>query len=56
MHAGFKYRKSMVLAKNVKLPERTSGCGCKGKCTDFSACACGKLDGKDFPYVSSNGG
>ncbi|KAI3973744.1 hypothetical protein MKX01_031164 [Papaver californicum] len=56
MHAGFKYCKSMKLAKNVKLPVRASGCGCEGTCTNPKICHCAKLNGVDFQYVSRDGG
>ncbi|KAI3991515.1 hypothetical protein MKX01_017134 [Papaver californicum] len=55
MHAGFKYCKSMELAKNVKLPVRASGCRCEGTCTNPRICDCAKLNGVDFPYVSRDG-
>ncbi|KAI3929714.1 hypothetical protein MKX01_025882 [Papaver californicum] len=53
---GFRYCKSIVLAENVKLPTRASGCGCEGACTDPSICDCAKLNGADFPYIRRDGG
>lgn len=52
----FTYCKSIILAKNVKLPKSTHGCGCKGECVDPKICSCARLNGTDFPYVHKDGG
>ncbi|XVF02131.1 hypothetical protein REPUB_Repub04eG0149500 [Reevesia pubescens] len=52
---GFKYIKSIQVAKNVRVPPNAPGCNCKGKCTPRS-CSCARLNGGDFPYVSQDGG
>ncbi|KAI5565420.1 hypothetical protein BDE02_14G122200 [Populus trichocarpa] len=54
--SGFTYRKSLQIAKNVKLPTNVSGCNCKGTCVDPRTCACAKLNGSYFPYVNCHGG
>ncbi|KAI3865047.1 hypothetical protein MKX03_017677 [Papaver bracteatum] len=56
MHAGFQCLKSMQLGTNVKLPVRTSGCGCRQTCNDPTICDCAKLNEVDFTYVSNKGG
>ncbi|KAF3967132.1 hypothetical protein CMV_008844 [Castanea mollissima] len=53
---GYKYCKSIQVAKNVKLPTNVTGCNCNGKCVDPRTCACARLNGSDFPYVSRDGG
>ncbi|KAJ8773101.1 hypothetical protein K2173_028278 [Erythroxylum novogranatense] len=53
---GYKYCKSIKVAKNVKIPLNSSGCNCKGSCVDSKICACAKLNGSDFPYVHRDGG
>ncbi|XP_054803543.1 histone-lysine N-methyltransferase, H3 lysine-9 specific SUVH4-like isoform X1 [Prosopis cineraria] len=53
---GFKYKKSISLSKNVKLPPAVTGCKCKGLCVDPTSCECALRNGSDFPYVSRNGG
>uniref|UniRef100_A0A7N2KZ69 Histone-lysine N-methyltransferase, H3 lysine-9 specific SUVH4 n=1 Tax=Quercus lobata TaxID=97700 RepID=A0A7N2KZ69_QUELO len=53
---GYKYCKSIQVAKNVKLPTNVPGCNCNGKCVDPRTCACARLNGSDFPYVSRDGG
>ncbi|KAK4272249.1 hypothetical protein QN277_020833 [Acacia crassicarpa] len=53
---GFKYKKSILLSKNVKLPKAVTGCNCKGSCVDPTSCECALRNGSDFPYVSRNGG
>ncbi|KAL6994530.1 hypothetical protein U1Q18_012632 [Sarracenia purpurea var. burkii] len=53
---GFTYRKSILVAKNVKLPSNAPGCNCKGTCVDPKSCACARLNGSDFPYVHRDGG
>ncbi|KAI9382504.1 hypothetical protein POPTR_014G143900v4 [Populus trichocarpa] len=54
--SGYTYRKSLQIAKNVKLPTNVSGCNCKGTCVDPRTCACAKLNGSYFPYVNCHGG
>ncbi|GAA0158671.1 histone modifying enzyme [Lithospermum erythrorhizon] len=53
---GFTYSKNMQIAKNVDLPVKADGCGCKGLCTHPKACACARLNGSKFPYVRQGGG
>ncbi|XP_045793097.1 histone-lysine N-methyltransferase, H3 lysine-9 specific SUVH4-like [Trifolium pratense] len=53
---GFKYLKSLKVAKNVKIPANASGCNCKGMCIDPRTCECAKRNGSEFPYVSRDGG
>ncbi|KAK8477179.1 hypothetical protein V6N11_014303, partial [Hibiscus sabdariffa] len=53
---GFKYIKSIQVAKNVSIPPDAPGCKCRGKCTNPKSCSCAKLNGGDFPYVSRDGG
>ncbi|XP_045823256.1 histone-lysine N-methyltransferase, H3 lysine-9 specific SUVH4-like [Trifolium pratense] len=52
---GFKYLKSLKVAKSVKIPANASGCKCKGKCIDPTTCECAKRNGSEFPYVSRDG-
>ncbi|RHN52047.1 putative histone-lysine N-methyltransferase chromatin remodeling SET family [Medicago truncatula] len=53
---GFKYLKSLKVAKSVRLPVSASGCKCNGKCIDPNTCECAKSNGSEFPYVSKDGG
>ncbi|XP_004493077.1 histone-lysine N-methyltransferase, H3 lysine-9 specific SUVH4 [Cicer arietinum] len=53
---GFKYCKSLKVAKSVKLPVNAPGCKCKGICNDPTTCECAKRNGSEFPYVSKDGG
>lgn len=53
---GFKYIKSVQVARNVIIPPSASGCDCKGKCTNPRSCSCARLNGSDFPYVDKDGG
>ncbi|KAL4363477.1 hypothetical protein GQ457_04G005990 [Hibiscus cannabinus] len=53
---GFKYIKSIQVAKNVSIPPDAPGCKCRGKCTNPKSCSCAKLNGGNFPYVSRDGG
>ncbi|KEH26476.1 histone-lysine N-methyltransferase, suvh protein [Medicago truncatula] len=53
---GFKYLKSLKVAKSVMLPVSASGCKCNGKCIDPNTCECAKCNGSEFPYVSKDGG
>ncbi|KAL5581470.1 hypothetical protein UlMin_013912 [Ulmus minor] len=53
---GYTYRKSVQVAKNVKLPQNVGGCNCKGTCVDSKTCACARLNGFNFPYVHLDGG
>ncbi|XP_021866538.1 histone-lysine N-methyltransferase, H3 lysine-9 specific SUVH4 isoform X2 [Spinacia oleracea] len=53
---GFKYRKSIQVVDNVKIPAASSGCDCVGGCTNPNICACARLNGSDFPYVHRDGG
>ncbi|XP_061980005.1 histone-lysine N-methyltransferase, H3 lysine-9 specific SUVH4-like isoform X2 [Populus nigra] len=53
---GFKYIKSVQVARNVIIPPSASGCDCKGKCTNPRSCSCARLNGFDFPYVDIDGG
>ncbi|XVE50024.1 hypothetical protein DITRI_Ditri01bG0128900 [Diplodiscus trichospermus] len=53
---GFKYIKSVLVAKNVSIPPDAPGCNCRGKCTNPKSCSCAQLNGGDFPYVSQHGG
>ncbi|KAG9138482.1 hypothetical protein Leryth_012762 [Lithospermum erythrorhizon] len=50
------YIRYLKISQNVKLPPPAEGCGCRGACTDSRVCACAKLNGHDFPYVSRDGG
>ncbi|KAJ6943958.1 hypothetical protein NC652_009405 [Populus alba x Populus x berolinensis] len=54
--SGFKYIKSVQVARNVIIPPSASGCDCKGKCTNPRSCSCARLNGSDFPYVDKDGG
>ena len=54
--SGYTYRKSVQVAKNVKLPQNVGGCNCKGTCVDSKTCACARLNGFNFPYVHLDGG
>ncbi|KAB5564775.1 hypothetical protein DKX38_004829 [Salix brachista] len=53
---GFKYIKSVQVARNVTIPPSASGCDCKGNCTNPRSCSCARLNGFDFPYVDIDGG
>ncbi|KAF9616431.1 hypothetical protein IFM89_029685 [Coptis chinensis] len=53
---GYTYSNSVQVADGITVPKVTSGCKCKGACTDPNICACAKLNGGDFPYVRLNGG
>ncbi|XVF44394.1 hypothetical protein PTKIN_Ptkin02bG0116300 [Pterospermum kingtungense] len=53
---GFKYVKSLQVAKNVSIPSGSPGCNCRGKCTNSRSCSCAQLNGGDFPYVSFRSG
>ncbi|XP_015570661.1 uncharacterized protein LOC8285689 isoform X2 [Ricinus communis] len=53
---GFKYTKSIQVARNVIVPPSPSGCNCKGNCTNPMTCSCARLNGSDFPYVRKDGG
>ncbi|XP_074294359.1 histone-lysine N-methyltransferase, H3 lysine-9 specific SUVH4-like isoform X2 [Silene latifolia] len=53
---GFKYRTSIKVSGNLKIPGPTVGCRCVGSCVDPNVCACAKLNGSDFPYVQRDGG
>ncbi|XWS68740.1 hypothetical protein CRYUN_Cryun04dG0117700 [Craigia yunnanensis] len=53
---GFKYIKSIQVAKNVSIPPDAPGCNCRGKCTNPRSCSCAQLNGGDFPFVSQDGG
>ncbi|CAN8236508.1 unnamed protein product [Cochlearia groenlandica] len=52
----FTYIKSLEIESNVKIPKSSSGCKCKGRCTDSKKCACARLNGGNFPYVDLNNG
>uniref|UniRef100_A0A1J3H5M1 Histone-lysine N-methyltransferase, H3 lysine-9 specific SUVH4 n=1 Tax=Noccaea caerulescens TaxID=107243 RepID=A0A1J3H5M1_NOCCA len=54
--SGFTYIKSLKIEPNVKIPKSSTGCNCKGGCTDPNKCACAKLNGGNFPYVDLNDG
>nr|GEW72611.1 histone-lysine N-methyltransferase, H3 lysine-9 specific SUVH4-like isoform X1 [Tanacetum cinerariifolium] len=40
----------------LTFPPTVAGCKCKRGCTNSKTCACGKLNGSDFPYVQDSGG
>ncbi|KAI6677387.1 hypothetical protein NL676_038183 [Syzygium grande] len=54
--SGFKYVKTIQVAKNIILPSASTGCKCRGGCIDPRVCSCAKLNGSDFPYVRRDGG
>ncbi|GAB2249710.1 hypothetical protein Droror1_Dr00013069 [Drosera rotundifolia] len=54
--SGYTYTKCLQYSKGVKMPPSAPGCNCEGYCTNPKTCACAKLNGSDFPYVSRNGG
>ncbi|XP_042502626.1 histone-lysine N-methyltransferase, H3 lysine-9 specific SUVH4 isoform X2 [Macadamia integrifolia] len=53
---GFTYTNSIQIADTVKLPISAPGCNCEDTCIDPKACACARLNGSNFPYVSRDGG
>ncbi|CAB1184504.1 unnamed protein product [Spirodela intermedia] len=53
---GYRYCKSIQVAKGLKLPRNAHGCKCKGDCINPRLCACARFNGLDFPYVRRNGG
>ncbi|KAG7602179.1 Post-SET domain [Arabidopsis thaliana x Arabidopsis arenosa] len=54
--SGFTYIKSLIIEPNVIIPKSSTGCNCRGSCTDSKKCACAKLNGGNFPYVDLNDG
>lgn len=53
---GFKYLIENEVLKGVPKPLPARGCNCEGQCIDAMKCSCAILNGKQFPYVSKNGG
>ncbi|KAI3976169.1 hypothetical protein MKX01_022091 [Papaver californicum] len=53
---GLTYITTAQVSASVKIPTNVFGCKCKGACIDPRTCACAKLNGSDFPYVSKDGG
>ncbi|XP_071740068.1 histone-lysine N-methyltransferase, H3 lysine-9 specific SUVH4-like [Rutidosis leptorrhynchoides] len=51
---GFTYTKDII--SKLTLPAYTSGCDCKGYCSNSKHCACAKLNNGEFPYVRIQGG
>ncbi|ERN19324.1 hypothetical protein AMTR_s00069p00076340 [Amborella trichopoda] len=54
--SGFTYYKSIKVGRGITLPPNAEGCQCSGDCVDSRRCACARLNGSEFPYVSKNGG
>ncbi|CAN6805915.1 unnamed protein product [Brassica oleracea var. botrytis] len=54
--SGFTYINSLKIEPNVKIPKSSTGCNCRGNCTDPKKCACARLNGGNFPYVDLNDG
>ncbi|KAF8118096.1 hypothetical protein N665_0006s0096 [Sinapis alba] len=54
--SGFTYISSLKIEPNVKVPKSSTGCNCRGSCTDPNKCACARLNGGNFPYVDLNDG
>ncbi|ESQ41352.1 hypothetical protein EUTSA_v10012985mg [Eutrema salsugineum] len=54
--SGFTYIDSLKIGPNVKIPRSSTGCNCRGSCTDPNKCACARLNGGNFPYVDLNNG
>ncbi|KAF2611346.1 hypothetical protein F2Q70_00007395 [Brassica cretica] len=52
----FTYINSLKIEPNVKIPKSSTGCNCRGNCTDPKKCACARLNGGNFPYVDLNDG
>lgn len=52
---GFRYLKTIEVAKDLVIPASAEGCNCKGKCNS-KTCSCARLNGSDFPYVVKAGG
>ncbi|RZC91601.1 hypothetical protein C5167_027665 [Papaver somniferum] len=51
------YITTAQVSASVKFPANALlGCKCKGACIDPRVCACAKLNGSEFPYVSKDGG
>ncbi|KAI3847899.1 hypothetical protein MKX03_026138 [Papaver bracteatum] len=54
---GSTYITTPQVSASVKFPSNAPhGCNCKGACIDPKKCACAKLNGSEFPYVSKDGG
>ncbi|XP_026432555.1 histone-lysine N-methyltransferase, H3 lysine-9 specific SUVH4-like [Papaver somniferum] len=53
---GLTYITTAQVSASVRIPVNAFGCKCKGACIDPSICACAKLNGAEFPYVSKDGG
>lgn len=54
---GSTYITTAQVSASVKFPANALlGCKCKGACIDPRVCACAKLNGSEFPYVSKDGG